>query len=258
MIAGFGSALGAEMLKLRRSRVAPVTILAIALAPLMGGLLVFALRNPGQAGLIGAKATAFGTADWPGYLRFLVIGEAAGGLLVFGIVAAWVFGREFSDRTAADLLALPTSRLAIVAAKLVTVAAWSVVLTAVVLGIGLVVGSLLGLPAWSGDALLECIRQLVVAGLLSVMLVTPIALVASVWRGYLPAVGLMLLVLILANTLGQIGAGQWFPWAVPALAAGVAGTSGGSVGPASYVLVLATSAAGAVLTAAWWVRADQS
>ncbi|MEV0143917.1 MULTISPECIES: ABC transporter permease [unclassified Nonomuraea] len=38
------------------------------------------------------------------------------------MIAIWLFGREFSDHTAKDLLALPTSRTAIVAAKFVVAA----------------------------------------------------------------------------------------------------------------------------------------
>jgi hypothetical protein len=41
---------------------------------------------------------------------------------VFGLVVIWLIGREFSDRTAKALLALPTSRDAVVAAKLLTIA----------------------------------------------------------------------------------------------------------------------------------------
>jgi ABC-2 type transport system permease protein len=44
-----------------------------------------------------------------------------------------VFGREYSDRTLKDLLALPTLRSAIVLAKFVVVASWSAALTVVIL-----------------------------------------------------------------------------------------------------------------------------
>ncbi len=250
-------ALWAEVLKLRRSRVAWLTAAAMALAPLLGALLVFALRHPATTGLLGAKASALGSADWSGFFGFLVLFDAAGGLLVFGVLTAWVFGREFSDRTAIDLLALPTPRLAIVAAKFAVIAAWSIVLTALVLAIGLPLGAALGLPGWSAGELAGCARQLAVASVLSIVLVTPLALVASVWRGYLPAIGLMLLVMVLAQVLGQVGAGAWFPWSVPALATGVAGTAVGTAGPQSYLLVALTAIAGAALTARWWTRADQ-
>jgi ABC-2 type transport system permease protein len=256
MSGSLSAALWAEVLKLRRSRVPWLTAAAMTLAPLLGALQVFALRHPAETGMLGSQAAALGSADWSGFLGFLVTFDAAGGLLVFGLLTAWVFGREFSDRTAIDLLALPTPRFAIVTAKFGVIAGWSLVLTALVLVLGLPLGAALGLPGWSSDALLECARQLVVASLLTVVLVTPFALVASVWRGYLPAVGLILLVMVLAQVLGQLAVGAWFPWSVPALAAGVAGTVAGAIGPQSYPLVALTAIAGASLNARWWARAD--
>ena len=81
--------------------------------------------GPASLGLAGAKAQLAGvTADWPGYLALLGQTVAVGGFLIFGMTVIWIFGREFSDRTAKDLLALPTSRIAIVAAKFAVAAAW--------------------------------------------------------------------------------------------------------------------------------------
>ena len=53
-----------------------------------------------------------------------LLGAVIYGVLEFGIafIVAWVFGREFSDRTAIDLLVLPTSRSVIVGAQFVLIA----------------------------------------------------------------------------------------------------------------------------------------
>jgi ABC-2 type transport system permease protein len=250
-------ALWAETLKLRRSRLPLLTALAMALAPVLGALLVVAVRDPSSTGALGAKAVALGSADWAGFLGFLVIFDAGGGLLVFGTLTAWMFGREFSDHTAVDLLAVPTPRLATVAAKFLVIAAWAAALTAVVLLVGLPIGVALGLPGWDPALLARTVGQLAVASTLTVVLVTPFALAASAWRGYLPAMGLMLVVMVIGQVLGQIGVGPWFPWSVPALATGIAAAAVGSIGPQSVALVLLTSIGGAALTGAWWTFADQ-
>ena len=84
---------------------------------------MFILQDPDRArsmGLLGAKAElAGGTADWPGYFALLAQTTAVGGSLIYGVILIWIFGREFSDHTAKDLLALPTPRMTIVAAKFV-------------------------------------------------------------------------------------------------------------------------------------------
>ena len=41
-----------------------------------------------------------GVAHWPTYFGLPAQATAVGGLLVFGIATAWMFGREFADRTA--------------------------------------------------------------------------------------------------------------------------------------------------------------
>ena len=121
------AALRVELLKaqtLRRAgadRAAP-----FAIAPLVGGLFMYILADPERArrmGLIGQKAQlAGGGSDWPAYFAFLAQAATVGGFMLFAFVVAWVFGREFSDGTVRYLLALPTSRTAIIAAKLVVVA----------------------------------------------------------------------------------------------------------------------------------------
>src|SRR5688572_29732184 len=109
----FLSALWVETLKARRSKVPLLASLGFSLAPLMDGLFMFIMKDPQRArdmGLLSVKAQlAMSTADWTTFFGVLTQATAVGGAIVFSIVAAWVFGREFSDRTAKDLLALPTS-----------------------------------------------------------------------------------------------------------------------------------------------------
>jgi hypothetical protein len=104
-------ALYVELLKARRSSVTLFTALSAALLPLVGGFFMIVLKDPELAqrvGLISAKAHIMaGAADWPNYLELLAQGLAVGGIVLFGFVGSWVFGREYADRTAKDLLALP-------------------------------------------------------------------------------------------------------------------------------------------------------
>ncbi len=82
------------------------------------------LKDPEMArslGLLGSKAAlTAGSADWPTFLSLLGQAVAVGGAVLFAFLTAWVFGREFADRTLRNVLASPTSRRNIVLAK-----AWS-------------------------------------------------------------------------------------------------------------------------------------
>ncbi|MGH2689132.1 MAG: ABC transporter permease [Actinomycetota bacterium] len=259
-MSGLRAALATEWLKARRSRVPAITAAGFSLAPLVGGLFMLVLKDPERArsmGLVGAKARLMGTAaDWPTYLGLLTQATAIGGVVVFGIAAVWVFGREFSERTAKDLLALPTSRAAIVGAKFVVLGAWFAALVAMVVGLGLGVGWLVGLPGWSAGTVLRSSAEVGVAGALTAGVVTPFALAASWGRGYLAPVGVLFLTLFASQILAAAGWGAWFPWSVPALYSGAAGSDARDLPAASYLTVALTALAGMASTAAWWRLAD--
>lgn len=183
---------------------------------------------------------------------------AVGGMLLFGLAVIWLFGREFSQRTTTDLLALPTSRAAIVAAKFLVLGVWSAGLVAVMFVLGLVVGGLVGLPGWSAALALGAAGTAAATGGLTLLLVTVLALAASAGRGYLPAVGVMFLMVFLAQVVAAAGWGAYFPWSVPALYSGIAGRQAQQLGSVSFVLVAIAGLAGLAGTFAWWQAADQT
>jgi ABC-2 type transport system permease protein len=257
---GLGRALGAELIKARRSVVPLITVVAFAVAGVVGGFFMFVLQDPQRArslGLLGAKAQLAGQdADWAGYLALVAQIVSVGGLLVFGLLTIWLFGREFSDRTAKDLLALPTARWAIVAAKLTLGAAWSFLLAVELIALSLVAGTLLGLPGWTPGVGARGLGTVLAATALTICLTTGYGLAASAGRGYLPGVLTMFVTLFAAQVVAALGFGSWFPWSVPSLLSGTAGPDQASPGAASIACVVAVGFAAAIATGRWWERAD--
>lgn len=256
----FSGALWGELLKVRRSKMLWLTALGFMILPAAGGLFMIILKDPEwamRAGLISTKARLLaGTADWPSYLSLLSQGAAGGALVLFGLITSWVIGREYSDRTAADLLAVPTQRSTIVMAKLLVIALWSAGLTVEVMLAGLAVGVAVQLPPTTPGFVLGQLGVIAVVALLSALLMTPFAWLASVGRGYLAPIGGIFVVLMLAQLSSVLGRGEYFPWAIPLLATGAGGPEA-IVGPVSYGIVVATCLAGIAATLWWWERADQ-
>ena len=258
----FSSALWSETLKLRRSKVPLFTTLGFSMAPLAGGLFMIILKNPEAAkslGLITTKAQLLtGTADWPSFFGFMAQAVAAGGMVLFSIIAIWVFGREFSDHTVKELLALPTSREAIITAKFIVVAVWSIIITLLIFGISLIVGKLVVIPGWSMELFQASFTGIIGTALLTLPLISFVALLASTGRGYMPPFAWVFLTLILANISAVLGRGDWFPWAVPAMFSGATGQQTGIIGIHSYVILIVTSIIGFIATYWWWRAADQT
>jgi ABC-2 type transport system permease protein len=258
----FSAALFAETLKMRRSKVPLFTSIGFLFLPLVGGLFMIILKDPEAAksmGLISTKAQiTVGTADWAAFFNLLTQGDAIGGAILFSIVTTWIFGREFSDRTVKELLALPTSREATVTAKFVVIAVWSLVLTAFMFIIGLIVGALVTVPGWSNDLLGSSLLDITGSTLLNMMLLPYVALLASMGRGYIPPFGWTILTVALAQIAIITGWGDWFPWAVPGLFSGAAGPRAELLSTHGYVIVLVASILGFAATFQWWRNADQT
>jgi ABC-2 type transport system permease protein len=259
---GFLAALWAETLKARRSKVPLLSSIGFTLAPLMDGLFMFIMKDPERAremGLLSVKAQlAMSTADWPTFFSVLTQAIAVGGAIVFSIVTAWVFGREFSDRTAKDLMALPTSREKIVAAKLMTISAWVFITILWIYLVGLIVGSLVDIPGWTNELAWGSFRDALLTATMTLLLMTPVAYIASMGRGYLPPLAWAVLTIFFSQIIAATGWGDWFPWSVPALYSGVLGPRSEQLGIHSYVLVMLASVAGFAATFWWWRNADQT
>jgi len=258
----FAAAFYGEALKTRRARAPWLIAISFLLAPIMGALFMFIIKNPEQArswGIIGTKAQFAGSvADWPTYFGLLAQAVAVGGAFVFAMMTAWIFGREFADATAKEMLATPTSRAAIITAKFTVLLVWSGIVTSAVLVTGLAAGKVVSLPGWSADSLMSGVKSIATSAALTFLLMTVVAFVASIGRGYLASLGWTVLAAVLAQVIAALGWGPYFPWSLPALASGVAGPDAARLHVASYLLVVLVSIAGVLATLAWWHWADHT
>jgi ABC-2 type transport system permease protein len=256
------SAFWAETLKARRSKISVLTAAGFLILPLVAGLFMIIMKDPERAramGLISVKAQlTAGVADWPTFFGILTQGAAIGGGILLAIITAWVFGREFSDRTTKELLALPTRRAVIVGAKFVLTGLWTLGLSLLIFAVGLGIGRAVDIPGWSLELEWASFWSLITITGLNWLLMPFVALFASAGRGYLPALGWTFLTGTLAQIAAVLGWGDWFPWSVPALLSGMAGPRAEQIGMHSYILVLLTFVTGIAATIAWWRSADQT
>jgi len=205
-----------EWRKAIRSRMPLWTTLGSLFLPAGIAFLIFVSRNPEisqKLGLVSAKADliAYSAADWTAYLRLFGQIMAAGGFFLFVLIISWVFGREFSDGTVKDLLAVPVPRSSILLAKFVLAALWSAASTLAIFIFGLVMGAAMHLPGGSAGLLIQDSALVLITAGLVILGVLPFALVASIGRGYLLPLGVAVLTLIMANLVAVVGMGSTFP-----------------------------------------------
>lgn len=251
------AALTVEWWKVRRAPVVLVaTMLQVLLVPLLGLAMVM-VASADAEGAIAAKASILLTGDgWVGYLGAVGQVAAAAMFVGAGVVVSWVFGREHAEGTFASLFASAVPRRAVAAAKLVVVSLWALVVGVLVTLVALLLGVLFGVGAWDLGVVGPGLARLAAVAVATTLLAIPVGWVASVGRGYLPGIGAVVVVLAIAQVVVLLGAGTWFPFAVPGLIA-VGGADGvpppGPLGVAAAVAVVVVSGAA---TMRWWHHAD--
>jgi ABC-type transport system involved in multi-copper enzyme maturation permease subunit len=257
----FAQVLTTEFMKLRRSNVPWGTLAGLSMAPLGLALFMWILREPGRAaslGLLGAKANLSGLeATGPAYLSTLAIVFGVSGMLLLPFIVAYIFGREYVEATAKNMLALPVARHWFVLAKMVVAAVWWLVLVAVVLAESLLIGLALGLPGFSAAVVASAAGNSLLAAAISLLFVPVIAWITVTGRGYMAPLAFAFAMMALGNVFGKTGWAEWFPWSIVPLMVGLVGTPQ-SLPAGSYVVLAATFVVGIAATIGTLQYADNA
>lgn len=255
------AALTTEFTKLRRCKVTWATLGGFSIAPLAIALFMWIVREPERAadmGLLGAKAELAGLeATWPSYLSMMTMITGIGGMILLSFIVAYIFGREYTEGTAKNMLALPVGRHWFVLAKLTVAATWWMVLVVAVLAESLLIGTMLGLPDVSAGVIWSGIGDALLAAAISYLLVPVIAWITTVGRGYMPPLGFALGMMALGNVFGKTGWSEWFPWSIIPSMVGMMGVPQ-TLPTGSYIVVALTFVAGIVATMAQLRYADNA
>ncbi len=217
--------LKAEFAKLRRSRtvlwtfvgILGYTMMVVAIAPLISG--EGNAEKMAASGDIWQKAVEAGIYDdtWKAGLHQLPMSMASGlALLLFAFVAAYLFGREFKERTMVSALTTPIRREYLVISKMIVLGAWLVGLT-VFMFIAHVIGMVIigGAPEFAWSHVLKTLGDALFVTLM-IFLTMPVFAWLAVWgRGYLrPMLGAIVL-MGLGNSMAVTDVSPYYPWNMP-------------------------------------------
>jgi ABC-2 type transport system permease protein len=217
-------ALRAELGKLKRARMPLWTVLVLVGYTLVMSVFGVALTDPQVGAKLGASGGAFTQAaaqglyraNWENYLRFNFQGIAGSwGLLVFGLIVAYVFGREYSEGTAKNMLTLPIRREWFALAKMSVVALWVLALTLLSVVLQVVSALLLDLPGFSWAIVRDCLGKSLLVSLLIFLTLPVVAVFSTLGKGYLPPMGFTITMMLMGTGLAMSKLAPWFPWNMP-------------------------------------------
>ncbi len=258
---GFFAAFITETMKVLRSKVLWITFLLFIFIAVVMGLLMLVAKHPEVAensAIISTKASFISSADWPTYLNLLIQMAIVLGTVGSGIVTIWLFGREYSDRVIKDILALPVSRFNFVLSKSIIVFIWSFLLLTVMYAVAVLTGRLVKLDGWTDQIFNHGTIAFIEASVLTVVIFTPVALITCASRNELLPVGILIVIILITQLIfvAMPGITPYFPWAIPALIAKVAGPLSPEANIFSWLIIILTALIGFAGTAAWWRYAD--
>ncbi len=222
-----------ELKKLWRGRLPIYLFLAFAV------LLMFHIDSHTWAGFISEKLNWF----------TLVMG-----MMGFGILSSWTFGREYQDQTFKDLLALPISRSKIISAKLISVTVIEVLVTLASTAWMFVIGLILRLNDFHMTAIWPLLGHFVLSMIAAIALTYLFPLVASLSKGVLAPISLSFATLLLGKIMAAETAGQYFPWSIPVLLA----AKSSAVHWLSWGVVFLVAILSVIGTMGWWNHSDHT
>lgn len=248
------TALAVEWLKFRRTMLFWITTIALGVGtPAVATGFVELARSGTASGATEAKLSIIVDANASG-VHLSVTSQilAVAAMLAAGVVIGWLFGREFTDHTVGALFALPIAKHTIAAAKLLLAVVW-------VCGVSLLATVLTVVLAWITDGrnmgTITDALPVVAVGVMSGLLAIPLGWVATLTRGYLGAIGILIGIIVVTQIVTTVGAGTWFPYAIPSLWAGIAGPdAAATIGLLQLSTVGLVAILGTVATILSWRR----
>ncbi len=222
------------------------TALVVVVAPVAAIGMVALARSGAVTGPSAAKFEPFAVGTYA-EASSLLIGQILTVVMVLaaGFTVAWLFGREWADKTIGSLFSLPVSRTRIALAKVALAGAWVVACVTAAIGVtaaGIVVAGADTLD----DGAWRALGLDWVAGVLMGLLGIPFGWLAVVTRGYLGALGGIIGVTSVSQILASLGVGRWVPYVAPAVWAGAGGDDASSgIGAPHLLWALAFAALGA-------------
>lgn len=236
----------AEFLKMRRSMMALVSLAGAAVTPLITftSFVVYRERH-GLGTLMMEKLLS----DTSLYAVILF------GTPLFGVLATWLFNREFVEDTLKSVLVIPVSRTSLVVAKFITLFVWLVGLSAWSWLVAVTLGFIGGFAGATTALLWRYLVTFVAEGCLLFLLTTPIVFATLVLRNYVPVIVLTVSITLVSIVIGNSEYRAVYPWtAILPIMTGEFPVEYSRWVP--YASILVTSLAGFVASLAWFRRMD--
>ncbi|WP_010494245.1 ABC transporter permease [Paenibacillus elgii] len=235
-----------ELIKMKRAKMFMVSLLGAVSAPIMMFLALLNMKSKKPETPIEFEVAFMNTNM---YVILLV------GTLLYGVITAYLFHREYAEDTMKNLLTIPVSRVSLIVSKLILLFLWIMVLTFTIWSLTLILGLIGQFEGLTMALLLQSLKQFVIGGALLFLLCTPTMLITFLFKNYVPTIIFTAMITMANVVLSESEYKALFPWSASYVIAN--GDFIPQYPPAfSYAVILAASLIGLAATIIYFKKVD--
>ena len=233
-----------EFLKLKRSNIFLLSLGGAILPPLLMFIAVTAFGEGSTFEVLFTNVNMYMSALFA--------------VLLFAIIIAYLFGREYNEHTLKTMLTIPISRRKFLLAKYVMFLVWILIITVATTLSTVIFGFVAGLEGFTLKLFIESFAQLLFANVLLFLTFSPFVFLSLFITNMVPAmVGGASLTLVNMLVYGQNWA-PYVPWVCPYLIASGEIAEYSVSATVSYGIILATFVIGLAISYIYFTKKDVS
>ncbi len=235
-----------EFLKLKRSQMFLISLMGAAVAPGMEFLAMIVGQRKHPETVITFQKFFTETNL---YILLLI------GILLYGVITAYLFNREYVEDTLKNLLTIPVSRNSFLSSKFTMLFIWILFLTLFAWILTLILGLIGQFDGLNSALLIKSFQEYLVGGILIFLLLTPIAWVTLIFKNYVTTIVFTILITMINALVLNSEYVVLYPWS--AILA-IATNKFNAIYPSeySYFSVFGTSLLGLIATIIYFKKVD--
>ncbi|WP_291580311.1 ABC transporter permease [Clostridium sp. UBA6640] len=198
-----GNLLYTELLKLKRSNMFWVSIVGAIVTPFMC-FIAYVMQKVKRPDIPIEFNKLFSDCNF--YVILLI------GVLLYGLIAAYLFNREYVENTLKNLLTIPVSRINLIVSKLVLLLIWIMVLTIISWVMTLIFGLIGPFEDLNTTILITSFKEYIIGGGLLFLLSTPIIFVTLLFKDYVPTIAFTIAITMVNVLISNSEYSVLYPW----------------------------------------------
>lgn len=134
--------------------------------------------------------------------------------MIFGLIAAYIFNREYQEGTLGNMLTIPTGRAELIINKMIILFGWIIFLVLFNFCLSIFLNYMGLFIQFDKEIIIKYLKIYLLTGVLHFILMPVTVFITLVFKSYIPSVGFSIFVTITSLILTNTKYGELFPWSL--------------------------------------------